>query len=239
MVAAAVIGAGVIGAVGSGVAGSMAAGATKDATNASIANQQSTLAKQTALEAPYNSIGTAAIPTLEGLLGIGPNGSSNPAAMQTTLASLPGYQFTKQQGLDATKNAASASGLSLSGNTLKALDDYSTGLADSTYQQEVGNIESVVGIGQAAASGTSANIGQAGGNISSALINQGNTTAGIDANTIAGITKATSGAANNLVTQQTLADIYGSGSAGSGLVSGAGGSMNQGGYIVNLPGTGP
>jgi hypothetical protein len=208
MVAAAVIGGAVVGAAGSAVAGSEAAGATTSASNNAIAQQRSALAQQTALEAPYNAIGTNAIPTYQSLLGLGPQGS---AGIESTLQSLPGYQFSKQQGLTGTTNAATASGLSLSGNTLQALDQYSTGLADSTYQSELGNLQGAVGIGQAAASGQSANIGNTSNNISNATIAQGNNIAGIDANTIAGITKATSNGVNQYQTNQTLSDIYGSG----------------------------
>lgn len=213
MVAAAVVGAAVVGAAGSAYAGSEAASATSNASNAAIGQQQAALQQQTALEAPYNKVGTNALPTYESLLGIGPNGGSltpaAAAAQQSTLAALPGYQFALNQGLTSTKNAASASGLSNSGNTLEALDQYSTGLADSTYQQELGNVMGAVGIGQAAASGQSANIGNTASNISNATIAQGNNIAGIDSNEIAGITRATGNASNAYVTQQTLADIYG------------------------------
>jgi len=230
MVAAAIIGAGVVGAVGSGVAGSMSASATKDATNASISEQQWALEQQQAQEAPYTAVGGAAIPKLEQLLGINKGGS--PAQIQQTLSQLPGYQFQLNQGLQATKNAASASGMALSGNTLQALDQFSTGLADSSYQQQLQDVESAVGIGQAAASNQSANIGQAATNISNAQIAQGQTTAAIDANTIAGISNAGTNAANQYITQNTLADIYGTNGANAPTYTSqySGGS---GGYVVS------
>lgn len=215
MVAAAVIGAGVVGAVGSAVAGGEAASATKSATNASINAQNAALTKQEQLNAPYAAIGTGtpnadgttsggAIAQYQGLLGLGPQGA---AGEQATLAATPGYQFAKQQGLDATKNAASASGLALSGNTLEGLDQFSTGLADSTYQSAVGNAQNAVAIGQNAAAGTGAAVSNTANNVSSSLINQGNNIAGIDANTIAGITKSGASAANGLVTMNTLAGL--------------------------------
>ena len=207
MVAAAVIGAGVIGAVGSSVAGSEAAGATKSATNASINAQQSAQQQQQALNAPYAAIGTGAngnggaIGQYTNLLGLGSQGT---AGIESTLASTPGYQFAKTQGLDATTNRAAAMGLGLSGNTLQGLDQFSTGLADSTYQQALGNAQNAVTIGQNAAAGTGSGILQTGANVGSALINQGNTLAGIDANTIAGITKSAGNAANQYTTLSTL-----------------------------------
>ncbi len=226
MVAAAVVAAGVATAAGSAIAGSESASATNNATNASIAEQNSALAQQAQLSAPYRNLGQSAIPGLQNLLGLTPG--SNP---QAALAATPGYQFTLNQGLDATKNAAAASGMLLSGNTLEGLSQYATGLADQTYQQQVGNLENVVGMGQAAAAGQAANIGNAASNISGSLINQGNTLAGIDANTIAGITKGIGNAANNYTTLSTLNALN---NQGSPVLAGTPSTItNDSGYTFN------
>ncbi len=137
-----------------------------------------------------------------GTAGTAP-GAADPTA---TLRNMPGYQFAREQGLTAATNRASAMGMGLSGNTLEALTSYGTGLADQTYQQEVGNLENAVGVGQAAAAGQAANIGNAASNIGNTLMNQGNTLAGIDANTAAGITKSIGNAANNYQTLSGLSD---------------------------------
>lgn len=220
--------AGGVGAAGAVIAGSESSSATKDATNASIAEQNSALGQQATLSQPYRDLGSGAISPLQSLLGIGgTGGAANTATQEATLSSLPGYQFAKSQGLQATTNAATAGGMSLSGNTLQALDQYSTGLADSTYQEEVGNLQSTVNTGQAAAAGQAANVGNAAANNSNALINQGNNTAGIDANEIAGITKATGNAVNAYTTNQTLQDIYGTGNtAGTGAAAGSYPALN-------------
>lgn len=120
------------------------------------------------------------------------------------LRSMPGYQFQQQQGTQNTINAASAQGMSLSGNTLKGLSEFNQGLADTTYQQEVGDLQNVVSTGQAAAAGQAANVGNAAANIGNTLVNQGNTLAGIDANVAAGISKSVGNASNQYVTNQTL-----------------------------------
>ncbi len=222
MVAAAVVGAAAIGAVGSAVAGSEAAGATKDATNAAIRQQQSALDQQAALSAPYRALGASAIPQLQSLLGLStgsPNSVQTPGSQAGALAALrqtPGYQFQQQEGTLNTLNAANKSGLLNSGNTLTALSEFNQGLADTTLQQAIGNTENAVGIGQAAASGQAANIGNAAANTSNALINQGNTLAGIDANTIAGLTKSVGHASDQYTTLQTLRGLNpGSGPAGA------------------------
>lgn len=203
MVAAAVIGGAVVGAAGSAVAGSKAAKATKNASNAAITEQQQALAQQERLSAPYRQLGESAIPQLSNLLGI--SGSGTDAL--TTLRNTPGYQFARDEGLKAATNSATAQGLSLSGNTLEALDRYGTGLADQTYGSQVARLTGVVDTGQAAAAGQAANVGTAAGNISGTLVNQGNTAAGINANTIAGITKAIGGGFDQYGQAQTLAGL--------------------------------
>jgi hypothetical protein len=95
----------------------------------------------------------------------------------------------------------------ISGNTLEALDKFGTGLADSTYQQAVGNAQNAVTIGQNAAAGTGSGILQTGSNISGLISNQGNTIAGIDANEAAGLAKTASGAASNYATLGTLNNL--------------------------------
>jgi hypothetical protein len=202
MAVSAIIGGAVLGAGATAYAGSQAASATKSATNASINAQQTAQQKQQALNAPYAAIGTGgAIQQYQNLLGIGKQGA---AGEQSALAATPGYQFAKQQGLGATENAATSMGMAQSGNTLRALDTFSTGLADSTYQNAVGNAQNAVTIGQNAAAGTGAGIMQTGANVGNTLMNQGNTLAGINANEVAGVTKSISGAGNQAIMYNTL-----------------------------------
>jgi hypothetical protein len=199
-------------------AGSQASSATKSAANTAASEQQNALTQQEALAAPYTSLGKSAIPKLQTLLGLtggGAGGTPNNAAAETALAGTPGYQFTLNQGLDATKNAASASGMLLSGNTLQSLDKYGSGLADQTYQQTVGNLENAVNTGQAAAAGQAANVGTAATNMGNIAVNQGNTLAGIDANTIAGIENAGSTGVNNYIMNNTLASLTAGGGGSS------------------------
>lgn len=218
-------------------AGSQADKTTSSNTNKAISAQQTAQQQQQALNAPYAAIGTGtpggasgggttgAITQYQNLLGLGPQGA---AGEQATLAGTPGYQFAKSEGLGAATNAATASGMSLSGNTLRGLDAYSTGLADSTYQQAVGNAQNAVTIGQNAAAGTGSGILQTGANIGSDLVNEGNTLAGIDANTIAGVTKAASSGLNNYTTQRTLAGLNNPGNSWSGTpFSGPGGQLTE------------
>lgn len=212
MVAAVAIGGAVVGAAGSAIAGGEAADATKSASRAAISQQQQALQQQSQLSQPYRALGESAIPKLQTLLGIGPAGQNPQATSDAQLAALrntPGYQFQQQQGTQNTINAASAQGMSLSGNTLEGLSKFNQGLADTTYQQAVGNLENTVNTGQAAAAGQAANVGNAAANIGNTLVNQGNTLAGIDANTAAGITKSIGNASNQYQTLKGLNDPTG------------------------------
>jgi len=234
--AGAIVGAAALGAGATMIAGNQAAKATEGATNAAINEQSQALQQQAALSAPYRQLGQSAIPQYQALLGIGPQGA---AGEQAALAATPGYQFTQQQGIQATEAAASAMGLGLSGNTLQGLDQFNTGLADQTYQQAVNNAQTAVGMGQAAAAGQAQNVGNAANNISGALINQGNTIAGIDANEAAGITKAIGGGATNALTAYTLNNLNNPGfTAGDFATYAAGNSptLSSGDYTINTPG---
>jgi hypothetical protein len=231
MVAAAVIAAGAISAVGAGVAGSEAAGATKSAANTAANEQQWALLQQEGVEQPYMNLGQSAIGQYQNLLGIGSGGTAGElAALQKT----PGYQFTQQQGETGILNAASASG-GLSGNTLTALDQYNTGLADQTYQSALSNAQSAVTIGQNAASNTGAAISNAGNNLSNIATNAGNNLANIDIGEAAGISNAVGNAGNQYVENQTIGSLLNPGGGGNTYTSqySPGGS---GGYIDSSDG---
>lgn len=223
-IAAAIIGGAVLGAGASMIAGSKAAGATKDAAASARQSQLDALAQQKQLSAPYTQLGQDAIAKYEALLGITPQGSGTGrgpaprpgtfpggASIQETLAGMPGYQFAKKEGLDATKAQAGSMGMALSGNTLEALDTFSTGLADQTYNQELQNLLAPIQIGQGAAAGQAANIGAGAANLGNIAINQGNNLAGIYANETAGIARAIGNAGNQYLTMQTLKNLQGGG----------------------------
>lgn len=227
-IATAIVGSAVVGAGATLIAGNQSSKATEGATNASINEQNTALAAQTAAAAPYTGLGQKAIPSYENLLGIGTGGTAGEmAALQKT----PGYQFTQQQGETGILNAASAQG-GINGNTIAGLDTFNTGLASGTYQQQIGDAQGAVGLGQAAAAGQASNIGTAAGNISSALIGQGQTTAGIDANEAAGITKAIGGATNQGIEAQTIGALNQQGGSygGSIPVASPGGSLQYDQY---------
>ena len=208
-IAAAIAGAAILGAGATIYASDQASGATQKGYQSASDVQRAALDQQAKLAAPYTGLGQSAMDQYKALLGIGPQGQ---AGIAPTLQNLPGYQFAKQQGLDATKAAASTVfGGGPSGNLLQGIDQFSTGLADQTYGAELNRLLAPIQIGQGAAAGQAANIQTGASNLGNIAIGAGNTQAGIDANMIAGITRSLGGGVNNYLTYQTLQNLQGGG----------------------------
>lgn len=94
---------------------------------------------------PYNTAGQSSESALLKLLGLDEGGNPLTAPLSTTytpftpgdLSQTPGYQFTLAQGLKATQNGFAAKGLASSGAAEKGAGQYATGLADSTYLDQL------------------------------------------------------------------------------------------------------
>jgi hypothetical protein len=160
---------------------------------------------------PYMDLGQSYINPLKDAL-------SNPMLTQQFSApteqqaqQTPGYQFTLNQGLKSVQNSAAARGLGVSGAAMKGAASYTTGLADSTYNDvfnralqtfntnyssaanNVNRLQSIVGSGQNAAA-TNGSLGaQAATNMGNDLMSAGNARA----SGIIGANNAWSGAINN------------------------------------------
>jgi hypothetical protein len=132
---AAAAGAAALATAGSSIAGSVeagnAAGQEKNALQQSILLQQQQSAQNQANFAPFIGVGQNSANAFNADLGQLTT-PFNPTLQQ--LQQTPGYQFELQQGTNATNNSMAAQGLSGSGAELGALDQYSQGLANSTYQ---------------------------------------------------------------------------------------------------------
>lgn len=124
--------------------------------------------------APYRDFGTSTLPQLQGLL------TGNPTTQQAQLQSLPGYQFTLNQGLQSVQNSAAARGLGNSGAALQGAANYATGLADSTYGNQVNRLLSAAGLGQSAAAQTGGFGAQAAGQVGQNTMTAGNAQAQAD-----------------------------------------------------------
>jgi len=175
--------------------------------------------------APFTQFGASAIPNLINKLGLGGTGGGfnfgqfnfNPSDLQNT----PGYQFSLQQGLKNTNNQLSSQGLLGSGAQAKALSDYTTGLASSTYNQQFTNALNAYNANyNTALGGFNANVNPLMqilnlGQNSAAGVGQGAYNSAVNAgNALAqGVSTAGSQQAN------TLNSLLGLGTAGAGIYS--------------------
>jgi hypothetical protein len=100
---------------------------------------------------PYLETGAGASTTLGNALGL--NGAEGNAAATGAFQAGPGYEFTRGQGEQAALRAASAGGSLASGNTMTALADYTSGLANKEYGSWLDRLSGAASQGLSAASG--------------------------------------------------------------------------------------
>jgi hypothetical protein len=183
-----------------------AADAQTNAANAAIAQQNAMYQKNTAVLNPFIQAGSGQIASQQALLdpnnangplmalnnltGAGPGG---PTAMNTALASTPGYQFNLSQGLNSVNNALAARGLGGSGGAVaKGASQYAEGLAGNTWQSVVAALQnqfnSQTGAGQ--------NLINTGTQAGSALAGVGTSTANANSSALIGAGNAQAAAAN-------------------------------------------
>lgn len=155
-------------AVGGIASGLISAGAAKDAASiqAAAANrsadlQQAQFTQNQANLAPYRTTGESNLPAYADFYKSSQNdlNAAFTAAQnaipqniqpmdQASLQKTPGYQFNLSQGLRAVQNSAAAKGLGVSGAAMQGAASYATGLADSTYQNQFNNAQTIFGNNQ-------------------------------------------------------------------------------------------
>lgn len=206
-IAAAIAGAAVIGGATTVISGNKAAKAQQQAADASIAEQRRQYDQTRADQAPWRTAGAGALGKLAGLYGVDTgNGATKVPNDQLydEFRATPGYQFQMSEGLKAVDRGAAARGLLHSGAAVKGEQRFGAGLADSTYGQYVGALQSLAGVGQTATQATSQAGQNAANNISNAYMAAGNARASSYANTGSAI----NGTLNN------LASVYAYGKGG-------------------------
>lgn len=150
-------GASLLGGVASAVGSSVAAGDQSSAATNAANLQQQQYQQNLANQQPYMTSGTNALNTINSDQANG-TGFATPFNL-ASFTSNPGYQFQLQQGQNAINSSAAATGGTLNGGTLKALDQYTTGLANTTYgdaynrylansQQQYGQLFNVAQLGE-------------------------------------------------------------------------------------------
>lgn len=107
----------------------------------------------------------------------------------------PGYAFLRSEGLRGLERSAAARGGAFSGNALKALTQFNSGLADQSYGNWWNRQAGLAGVGQTAAT----NLGQLGANSASNIGNALMAGGDARASGIAGTANALSGGLSGLV----------------------------------------
>lgn len=150
---------------------------------------------------PTIQTGNAAENKLAGLEGLNGGG---PSSIQSTLQSLPGYQFALQQGLKSTQNSATERGLGLSGASLKGASAYSTGLANEYYNNLLTGVQNTANTGAGAAESLAGDATQTGQGVAQNTSNIGQEAGAGALATGAGIANSVSGIPSSLIAGQYL-----------------------------------
>jgi hypothetical protein len=204
----AILGAGVLGAGASMYGASKAASAQEKAAAQAAAAQQQAIQfqrenydKASGNLSPFITTGQGANNLLSSFYGL--NGS-DPALGQNALAAFknsPDYQFALKEGIGALDNSAAAKGGLLSGNQLRAVTEYGSGLATQNLTNYLSRLGGMSTQGQNAAgmlgqigSGTGSNINTASNNLGNAYMAGGTA----EASGILGMTKGFNSGLNSL-----------------------------------------
>jgi hypothetical protein len=257
----------IVGSVASSViGGAMSSKASKSAaqTQANTAEQQMQLQKeifdiQNEQQAPYRAAGYNALNLIGSLTPgqytqydeqgnpIGTATGSGYLTRQFTNQDLnanlaPNYAFQLGQGQAALGNQLNVGGGLVSGNTLKAMQDYTQNYAGNAYQNAFANYQgqrtdiyntlaSIAGIGQKSVNQSGINATNYGTNVA----NLATGSAAAQAAGTVGAANAWSGAANNIGNMFTLGNILNPTSGGGGYYAGS--SAYAPGYssLANAP----
>ncbi len=132
-------------------AANRATDAATTAANNNNALQKEIYDRNTANLSPWMTRGNAAGEQINGLLGIGGNPQAASQAFDQYRNST-GYQFQMDQGMQGVNHANAAAGGRISGNAIKAGQRFGQGLASTTFQNYLNNLQGVSGQGLGAGS---------------------------------------------------------------------------------------
>jgi hypothetical protein len=160
---------GIVGGISQGRAAKRAAAAQENAANRQIDFQTGIYNDQTERFQPFLDTGTNALAGYNFEMGLGAR-PENYGGFQAT----PGYDFRRQQGIDAIDASAATRGGLMSGKTLQDLTTFGDGLASQEYGNYMQRLAGMtdMGMGAAGMQATAGNNAAAG--VSNALGNIGN-----------------------------------------------------------------
>jgi hypothetical protein len=172
-------------AAGLGAAGSIGGALiSSQGQQAAASTQAQAQQQQLSMAQPFINIGQAAGTELGNELA---GGTLGQMAMPTnaTIKSMPGYNFTMTQGLNAVQNSAASQGLGVSGNAQRAAAQFATGTAQQYYQNYFNDywanqqnrynmLAGLTGMGANAAVGAGTNLGSTAANMGGFQAGAGN-----------------------------------------------------------------
>lgn len=219
-----------------------AANAQKDATRAAIDAQTGmynrTLDLAQGYLDPFVTTGKSALTSLAQLYGLTPpDGSAagqpfSPNSLDAFTRS-PDYAFARDQGIDALTRSAAGSGMLHSGNYLRDLTTFGSGLATQSFGNYANRLTSLAGMGQNAATSLTSTVAGLGTNTGNSLAGLNMAMGNADASGYVGMTNALngglSGLTNNLLFYNMMNKGSGYGSSpmslSPGNYGGTGGSL--------------
>lgn len=185
---------------GSSIYGSrQASNATTAATNAANAEQRREFDLVRGDTAGQRALGDAAINTLADL-----NGYKTGTPDLSKFYASPDYNFNLTEGQKAIDRSLVAKGGALSGAGVKAGERYASGLASKEYSAFVDRLLQQAGVGATGIGASAAAGANSANNISSNLVNAGNTRASIYMNNAANINNAAQSGMSNYVLRKYL-----------------------------------
>ncbi len=170
-----------------------------------------------AAQQPFAGAGASALPTLESLITPGKD-------MTDVLSQIPGFKFAQDWGMRGINNAATTSGLG--GNVLKAGADYSSGLAQNTWQSIIQALQGFTNTGASAAASQSGALQAGGLGLGSLYSGAGSSLSDL----FSGAGRATSGATGTAGTNTAGLQV----GSGNILASAAGGVGSSLGGLTNM-----
>lgn len=141
-------------------------------------------------------------------------GGGAPMDIQSFLETLPGYKFARDQGIRSVTNAVGTRGLT--GAQAKGIARFVTGLADSTYGDQVNRLTGAATIGANAAATSGTLSGQASNTIGQSLIGAGTASASGTVGASNAISGAIGNVTNYLAANKFMGMYGGGGGGGSG-----------------------
>lgn len=153
----------IAGAATSFISADKAADAQRDASQDALRLSEEQFNRLAALNEPFVNVGTEAINRLRDLAISG----------DLPLRETPGFEFRRQEGINARDRSAAARGRLFSGAQQRGIEEFGQNFATNEFNNEFNRLAALAGIGQVSAGNTGS-----GSNVLSALGSQALTNAG-------------------------------------------------------------